>query len=136
MLVSRFPHLGDDLIRAIVSLRPNLVGCLPASARVGRGEFSGFADRTNQAYRAVTANLALGDQHRDSQIDGFGDLASVGSCFRLCAHARPFITQEKKNIKTNLWVETKKAAGPGEASGWKVDQATGLRYRRGHPRSV
>jgi len=135
MLSSRFHYLADDLIRPIVRLCPNSVGCLAAPARIRTGEFSGFADGAHQAHRAISGSLALGDQHRHSQISCFADLALMGSCFRWRVHARPLITQERNNIKGNLRVETKKAAGQGGASGEKGNQATSS-DRLGHPRSV
>lgn len=136
MLSSRFHYLADDLIRPIVRLCPNSVGCLAAPARIRTGEFPGFADGAHQADRAVSGNLALGDQHRHSQISCFADLALVGSCFRWRVHARPLITQERNNIKGNLRVETKKAAGQVWASGWKGHQTTGSPHKLGHPRYV
>jgi len=136
MLSGRFHYLADDLIRTIVRLCPNSVGCLAAPARIRTGEFPGFADGAHQADRAVSGNLALGYQHRHSQIGCFADLALVGSCFRLRVHARPLITQETNNIKGNLRVETKKAAGQVWASGWKGHQARGSQHKLGHPRYV
>ena len=82
MLSSRFHYLGDDLIRPIVRLCPNSVGCLAAPARIRTGEFPGFADGAHQAHRAVSRNLALGDQHRHSQVGRFADL-SLGGVFSL-----------------------------------------------------
>ena len=136
MLSGRFHYLADDLIRPIVRLCPNFVCCLAAPARIRTGEFPGFADGAHQAHRAISGSLALGDQHRHSQISCFADLALVGSRFRLRVHARPLITQERNNIKRNLWIATKEAPGQVRAGGWKGHQTTGSPHKLGHPRGV
>ena len=135
-LSTRFHNFADRLVGAIVRLCPNLVLSRRTPAGIGDGEFPGFADRCHQAHGAVSANLALGYQHRKAKICGFTDLALRGSCFRLHVHVGPFITRKPKDIKSIQSVQTKKAACQVGASGCKADQPIGLLSRLGHRRYV
>ena len=131
-LSTRFHDFADGLVGAIVRLCPNLVRSRRAPAGIGDGEFTGFADGGHQAHGAVSANLALGYQHRKAKIGGFTDLALLGSCFRLRVHVGPFITRKPKDIKSIRSVETKKTAGQVRTSGCKADQPIGLLSRLDH----